>query len=116
MQRLSLCPSDALQNGGAGVRFQVERKGALVEAFAVRFQGRVYAYLNSCRHVPIELDWNHGEFFDLSKLYLICSTHGALYEPETGVCVGGPCRGARLQPVPVEESGGQVWLSESCNE
>ena len=116
MQRLSICTSDALQNGGAGVRFQVERRDGPVEAFVVRFEGRVYAYLNRCRHVPIELDWNHGEFFDTSKLYLICSTLGALYAPDTGLCVGGPCRGARLEPVKLEESDGQVWLSEARSE
>lgn len=116
MQRLKICASDALEDGGAGVRFEVERSGKPQQAFAVRHHGRVYGYLNRCRHVPIELDWNHGEFFDTSKIYLICSTHGALYAPDTGLCVGGPCRGARLEPVRLEESEGQVWLSEVRSE
>lgn len=115
MPRL-ICAADALLDGGAGVRFEVDHRGKPAQAFAVRFRGVVHGYLNSCRHVPIELDWNHGEFFDISKLYLVCSTHGAIYQPDTGLCVGGPCRGARLGPVPLEESGGQVWLSDAQGE
>ncbi|MBL8468916.1 Rieske (2Fe-2S) protein [Methyloversatilis discipulorum] len=117
MSRVSVCASDALEEGGAGVRFEIAGAGGKPrQAFAVRFHGRVHGYINSCRHVPIELDWNHGEFFDTSKIYLICSTHGALYAPDTGLCVGGPCRGARLEPVKLEESDGQVWLSEARSE
>jgi nitrite reductase/ring-hydroxylating ferredoxin subunit len=58
--------------------------------FVVRHGGTAYAYLNRCAHVPIELDWNEGEFFESSKLYLMCSTHGAIYIPENGQCAGGP--------------------------
>jgi nitrite reductase/ring-hydroxylating ferredoxin subunit len=109
VSRVNVCASAALIDGGEGVRFEIERDGKSMQAFAIRFRGRVHGYLNRCAHVPIELDWNHGEFFDSSKLYLMCSTHGAMYVPETGRCIGGPCRGGRLEPVVLEESDGQVW-------
>jgi len=51
-----------------------------------------------------------SEFFDHSELYLICATHGATYEPDTGHCVLGPCRGKSLVPLPVAERGGAVLL------
>jgi len=70
----------------------------------------VYAYVNRCGHVSVELDWVEGEFFDLTGLYLICSTHGATYRPETGRCVRGPCNGRSLAPLSVEEAGGKVYL------
>lgn len=108
---MKICASHELLDGGPGVRFEIERPGGVQRAFAIRYRGRAYGYINRCAHIPIELDWNHGEFFDTSKLYLICSTHGALYAPDTGRCLGGPCRGNRLEPVALEESGGQVWLS-----
>jgi nitrite reductase/ring-hydroxylating ferredoxin subunit len=108
-----ICDSTALVDGGKGMRFTVERDGAKLPAFAVRYDGRVYAYLNSCAHIPIELDWNEGEFFDSSGLYLICSTHGATYEPETGHCVMGPCKGDRLVGLRVVERDGKVYLLES---
>jgi nitrite reductase/ring-hydroxylating ferredoxin subunit len=105
-----ICDSSALQEGGKGVRFRVRTAYGEEPAFAVRFSGKVYAYLNRCAHVPVELDWEDGAFFDYSKLYLICATHGATYLPETGACVMGPCRGKRLTPVAVEERDGQILL------
>lgn len=108
-QRL-ICPSDAVREGEDGVRFSVARVTGEEPAFVVRFRGRVHAYLNRCAHVPIELDWTPGRFFDDERLYLICATHGAMYEPESGRCVAGPCRGKRLLALSVEERDGMVFL------
>jgi nitrite reductase/ring-hydroxylating ferredoxin subunit len=104
-----ICGSDALVDGGTGVRFPVLAFGDEASGFVVRHGGKVYGYLNRCAHVPIELDWFKGEFFESSKLYLMCSTHGAIYVPETGVCAGGPCRGGKLRPIVVQESGDGVY-------
>jgi nitrite reductase/ring-hydroxylating ferredoxin subunit len=106
-----ICASAEVAEGGAGFRFSIPRYGKDEPAFAVRFQGRVYAYINRCGHVPVELDWQHGEFFDTSKLYLICATHGALYSPESGHCLGGRCNGKGLEPVSVIERNGAVYLT-----
>jgi nitrite reductase/ring-hydroxylating ferredoxin subunit len=43
---------------------------------------------------------------------LICATHGALYEPDSGVCIDGPCRGTRLAPVAMNERGGGIYCTE----
>ena len=107
-----ICASDALADGERGVRFEVGRDTLPRPAFAVRFRGRVYAYVNECRHQATELDWDHGEFFDATRLYLICASHGAAYEPESGRCVLGPCRGARLQSVAVIERDGNIFCNE----
>ena len=104
-----ICGSDALVDSGDGVRFEVKQGKALMPAFAVRYDGQVYAYLNRCVHMPMELDWKPGRFFDADGLLLVCSTHGALYAPDTGVCLGGPCAGA-LAPLEVEERDGRVYL------
>ncbi len=106
-----ICPSDALADGGAGVRFAVQYRGRSVGAFVVRHAGAVYAYLNQCAHVPMEMDWQEGRFFDATQTWLVCATHGALYEPHSGKCVGGPCRGANLHALPVQEAHGKVcWM------
>lgn len=104
-----ICPAATLVDGGTGFRFVVSYAGRDEPAFVVRFSGRVFAYLNRCGHVPIELDWQHNEFFDNSKLYLICSTHGALYAPQSGHCLGGRCNGRGLIPLCVEERDGAVY-------
>lgn len=104
-----ICPSAALEEGGCGVRFEVDWFGQVEPAFVLRFRGQVHAYLNRCAHVPVQLDWQEGMFFDSDARYLICATHGALYEPDSGYCVLGPCRGKRLVPIGVQEVDGQVY-------
>jgi nitrite reductase/ring-hydroxylating ferredoxin subunit len=107
-----ICASADLLDGGLGVRFQVCCHGQQEPAFAIRFRGRVYAYLNRCGHVPVEMDWQEGQFFDFSGLYLICATHGALYAPEDGSCQGGRCNGKGLVSLSVLERDGHVYLVE----
>jgi nitrite reductase/ring-hydroxylating ferredoxin subunit len=107
-ERLTVCRSDALVEGGDGVRFEIADRGARHPAFAIRFAGKVHAYRNRCAHVGVELDWQPGRFFDADGMVLICSTHGALYDPATGGCRGGPCRGAGLERIAVEEIDGRV--------
>ena len=112
LERL-ICAGSALADGGRGVRFSIEQGGRTVPAFVIRYDGSVYAYCNSCAHIPVELDWMEGEFFDQAGLYLVCATHGATYEPDTGHCIMGPCKGERLCPVPVVERDGNVYVLEA---
>jgi nitrite reductase/ring-hydroxylating ferredoxin subunit len=105
-----ICDSADLAERGDGVRFELEWEGETVAAFAIRHGGRVYAYLNRCAHIAMELDWKQGKFFDADGTHLICSTHGALYAPESGACRGGPCRGAKLVGLSVFEAGGKVYM------
>lgn len=104
-----ICEAIALEEGGKGVRFPVTAGAEDTTGFVVRYGGVVYGYLNRCAHVPIELDWAEGEFFESSGLYLMCSTHGAIYDPETGRCAGGPCRGGRLRPLTVTARDGKLY-------
>jgi len=104
-----ICAADAVVDSGLGVRFPVTAGGEDATAFVIRHGGTAYAYLNRCAHVPIELDWAPGEFFESSKMYLMCSTHGAVYIPATGQCAGGPCRGGRLRPIVVTERDGKLY-------
>ena len=110
-QRL-ICASADLAECGKGVRFAVDEAGGEDKGFAVRHLGRACAFVNRCPHLGTELDWEPGEFFDVAGVYLVCSTHGAIFEPDTGLCVAGPCRGASLERLAVREQGGQVYLLE----
>ena len=105
-----ICASQALADSGRGVRFEVEYFGEPVPAFAIRYQGRVHAYLNRCSHVAMELDWQEGVFFDSERRDLLCSTHGATYSASSGHCIGGPCNGTPLVKVLVEERDGKVYF------
>ncbi len=106
-----ICESSRLVEGGSGARFDLHWGTKSLLAFAVRKNGKVHAYLNSCPHQGTELDWQEGEFFDESTLYLICATHGATFYPESGYCCAGPCKGRSLVKVAVEECDGHLyWL------
>jgi nitrite reductase/ring-hydroxylating ferredoxin subunit len=112
-QAIYLCDAAAVEEGGKGVRFPLRAFGADATGFVVRYEGKTYAYLNRCAHVPVELDWFKGEFFESEKRYLMCSTHGAIYAPESGACKGGPCRGGKLRPIALRELDGRIyWLPD----
>lgn len=104
-----LCEGAALHEAGKAVVFDVLQYGAPARAFALRFGGRVVCYLNRCLHVPVELDWQPGEFLDADRRWILCSIHGAAYEPTDGRCVGGPCARGRLTALRVEERDGRVY-------
>jgi nitrite reductase/ring-hydroxylating ferredoxin subunit len=106
---LHLCPSAELAEKGRAHVFDVLHYGELAHAFALRYEGRVVAYLNRCLHVPAEMDWQPGEFLDSSKEYILCATHGAAYEPQTGRCAGGPCGRGRLTAIDTVERDGEVY-------
>ncbi len=94
---------------GDGVRFVVRLDGIERPAFAIRYRGRCYAYLNQCRHQLLELDFGDARFFDEAYDSLVCCHHGARYRPESGECVAGPCVGGRLTALTVEEREGALW-------
>ncbi len=106
-QKIFLCQSSDLHDSGPAVAFELLYFSQSQAAFAVRYEGRVYAYLNRCSHVPMEMDYQPNQFFDLTGHWLICATHGAMYAPETGQCRMGPCRSG-LVKIDVSELDGSV--------
>ena len=109
-----ICRVDQLADGGAAVRFEAtfSTPDRDMSCFAISYGGAVYAYVNSCPHRGTELDWQPGEVFEETGLYLVCATHGALFEPDSGLCIGGPCHGAHLRALPIKVVGNDVVLSD----
>ena len=110
---IPLCRSTDLQECGLAVSFDVLYQGQSCWAFAVRFQGEVHAYLNRCSHVAMEMDFQPNRFFDTTGQLLICATHGALYAPDTGRCMNGPCRGGLVKIALSEQDGMVGWHTAS---
>jgi len=106
-----ICASGALVDSGRGVRFELQYFGQPAPAFVVRYRGQAHGYLNRCAHVAMELDWQEGAFFDSAGRDLLCSTHGATYDAQSGRCIGGPCNGTPLVKLRIDERGGKVYFT-----
>jgi nitrite reductase/ring-hydroxylating ferredoxin subunit len=81
-----------------------------VNAFLINDSGNFFAYVNRCRHMTTPLDFIRDEFLSEDRRYLMCYTHGALYEPATGLCVAGPCKGESLYRLPLIVNHGEVLV------
>ena len=101
------CAADMLAPGHSAT-FRLRLRDKLVDAFIVNVNGSYHAYVNRCPHAGTSLDLWPNEFLTDDGRYLICSTHGAIFEQHTGLCVEGPCPGARLESLPVELDGASL--------
>jgi nitrite reductase/ring-hydroxylating ferredoxin subunit len=109
MTAFPICRLDELPDPGSR-GFELPTPDGPVECLLVRHGGRVFAYRNRCPHTGAPLDWLPGQFLDLTGELIQCALHGALFLPETGECVHGPCLGAHLVPVPVILNEGSVLI------
>jgi nitrite reductase/ring-hydroxylating ferredoxin subunit len=73
-----------------------------LRGLVVRTAAGVHAYINNCPHAGHPLDLIPGRFLTADGSLLLCSSHGALFEKSTGLCVAGPCAGRALVPLPLE--------------
>jgi len=104
-----LCAESEIAEG-EGRGFAFGAGVARESVFVIRWRGALRAYRNRCPHAGSPIDWPENRFFDLSGEYLMCGTHGAVFRPEDGVCIAGPCGGRALAPVPIREEAGSILL------
>lgn len=104
-----LCRLDEIVEGAALERTAVVG-GEPASLVVVRRDGQVAAFHNVCPHAGRPLNWAPGRFLVEDGL-LICASHGASFAMPGGECVGGPCRGSRLEAVAIVEREGLVWLA-----
>jgi nitrite reductase/ring-hydroxylating ferredoxin subunit len=94
---------------GTSKKFIMRRGGRDFEALLVNYEGNHFAYVNRCPHTGITLDWLNNQFFSSDNRYIMCATHGAVFEPPSGECIWGPCVGLSLQHLPIEIDDGQIY-------
>jgi nitrite reductase/ring-hydroxylating ferredoxin subunit len=103
--------ADVPENDARGVTI---KDGARVRKFIVlRWQNETIVYRNRCPHAGTPLDWVPDRFFDRGKQNLFCTSHGASFEPDTGLCIDGPCLGDSLEKCAFEVRDGIVTLTEA---
>lgn len=79
--------------------------------FVVRKGGVLAAYRNRCPHTGAPLEWLPDQFLDLDGSFIQCAIHGALFRPEDGYCVRGPCTGESLRRIPLEVVEGRLSVT-----
>jgi nitrite reductase/ring-hydroxylating ferredoxin subunit len=77
--------------------------------------GELRAYWNACPHRLVPLDFGGLSPMSDDRKYLLCNQHGALFRPEDGVCIEGPCVGDALTAVGVAAGGEDDLLVEEVN-
>jgi nitrite reductase/ring-hydroxylating ferredoxin subunit len=101
--------SEIAEPGARGFRFR--KDDGLFAGFVVRREGRVAGYVDRCPHAGWPLAGIDDRFLTRDGRAILCAGHGALFRPEDGVCVAGPCQGDRLAPWPVEVRDGTVFTA-----
>ena len=105
-----LCALDTIPNGACKGLTLTEAAGER-EIFIVRRGDKVFAYVNSCPHTGVTLNWKPDEFLSFDRVYIQCSIHGAQFRISDGYCVYGPCAAQSLQSVSVEIIDGMIVVS-----
>lgn len=98
---------DAIGDPGA-VGFEIGGGDWPFRGVVVRRGGLLRAYANVCPHRGHPLDALPGRFFETGAALLRCGSHGALFDPDTGLCLVGPCAGQRLAALDCRVVDGEV--------
>jgi len=95
---ISLCSTNDIPDPGSK-SFQITNNDKQLDLFIVHKDSKFHAFINQCPHTGINLEWQENQFLDREQTFIQCSTHGALFEIETGNCIHGPCVGDSLTPI-----------------
>ena len=104
---IEVCRLDDLQDPGCR-EFRIGEGDWPFKGFVVRRGEEIFAYQNFCVHTGHPLNWRPDRFLTDDGAQIICASHGAIYEIDSGVCVSGPCPGKTLRSVSVEVRDGAV--------
>jgi len=110
----ALCRLDEVAEPGA--RGFVFRDGeALFKGFVVRKDGELRGYVDECPHAGWPLAGAFGSaYLTRDNRFILCGGHGALFQPDNGECVSGPCFGERLTPWPVRVEGDTIVTEDDA--
>ncbi len=90
--------------------FTIEHEAQARRIIVLKMDDRLFIYENRCPHVGTPLDWVPDQFLDESNSLIQCATHGALFRPEDGYCVAGPCQGQSLKQITFKVTDKQIFV------
>ena len=104
---VALCAQTDLPDPGSR-GFVLQIGEAFFHGFLVHRDGQIAGYVDRCPHQGFPLAVELDRYLVPDGSLILCGWHGAVFEPLTGVCLGGPCAGARLTIWPVVVSDGVI--------
>lgn len=104
-----VCSLGALGDPGAREFFSGDGDWPF-RGFVVQIGGQLRAYTNVCPHKSHPLNMDDDDFLVPKLRLLRCASHGALFEPESGLCIHGPCAGRSLGSLECWAEGGDVLV------
>ena len=104
---VTLGPLDLIPDGRAR-SFVLEMRAGRFHGFVVRRGVAVHGYVDRCPHAGLPLARALDDYLTPAGDLIACGWHSALFDIETGACLGGPCTGGALTPWPVEVSDGII--------
>jgi len=109
-----ICRLDEL--GATGARgFAIGGGDWPLRGFVVRLNNQVRGFVNHCPHAGHPLNLRPNRFLTADETLILCSSHGALFEKDTGLCVAGPCAGQHLRALPLKIESGFVMLADEVD-
>lgn len=102
---IALGPIDQVTDGAARA-FVIQMRAGRFHGFVIRRDREVFGYVDRCPHMGLPLAQKLDDYLTPSGTLIACSWHSALFEIESGRCVGGPCTGQRLKCWPVHVENG----------
>ena len=106
---VEVCALEELDDPGCR-EFRIGEGAWPFRGFVVRKGDSVFAYQNFCVHAGHPLNWQPDQFLTEDRQQIICASHGAIYEIDSGLCVAGPCPGKTLRPVDVALRNGTIFV------
>ncbi len=104
---IALGPLDLIADGKAR-NFVIEMRAGRFHGFATRRGDAVHGFVDRCPHAGLPMAQKLDEYLTPDGRFIACSWHGALFDPETGACLGGPCLGQSLTIWPLRIERGTI--------
>lgn len=73
----------------------------------------LFVYMNRCPHRLVYMESKPDQFLDASGHFIECSSHGALFEIDSGLCVSGPCIKQSLSRIDFSIDNDAIYISSA---
>jgi nitrite reductase/ring-hydroxylating ferredoxin subunit len=83
--------------------------------FVVRVGEQLHAFLNRCPHALRPLNFLPDRFLTPDGGLIQCTSHGALFEKTSGLCIAGPCVDESLRRIAIRVIGDSICLDEDLD-